>query len=144
MIAPERAREAIAEKHGDEVAVSVLTILDGLGLAVRQRQPGDKRWATTARRLQRDPEFAERHAATKRRDRHRAQNATVDGAGRRGLPWTGPELELVARTDLTVDQVAQMTGRTHYGVEMQRRKLRDDPRKLSLAGVRVGAGGGES
>jgi len=135
VIASERAHAAIAARHGEQVASSVLAIIDDLGLAIRRRQPGDKRWATTARRLGIDPRFRERHAQIKRRDKDRAQNATMPTAGRRGMPWTGPELEIVARADLTAEQAAQMTGRTYHGVETQRRRLGIDPRKADLAGA---------
>lgn len=138
--APERAREAIAARYGDTIATSVLAILDDLGLAVRRRQPGDKRWATIARRLRADEAARERHAHNKRHDKLRAQNSTMPTAGRRGLTWTGPELEIVARTDLTAEQAAQMLGRTYHGVAMQRRKLGIDPRKRDLAGERTSQG----
>jgi hypothetical protein len=135
LTAPERAHAAIAAKHGDGLAASVMQIIDGLGLAVRRRQPSDQRWATTAQRLRLDDEFRGRHAEIKRRDKDRAQHSTMPTAGRRGMPWTGPELEIAARADLTAEQAAQMTGRTYHGVAEQRRKLGIDPRKRDLAGT---------
>lgn len=135
LTASERAHAAIAAKHGDGLATSVLQILDDLGLVARHRQPGDQRWATIARRLHSDAKFRERHAAHKSRDKTRAQHTTLPTAGRRGMPWTGPELEIVARTDLTAEQAAQMTGRTYHGVADQRRKIGIDPRKRDLAGT---------
>ena len=44
-------------------------------------------------------------------------------ASRLGQPWTGPERELAARTDLTAHQVALMTGRTSGAVHRMRRTL---------------------
>lgn len=57
--------------------------------------------------------------------------------GRRGdaPPWTGPELEIAARKDLTATQVARMIGRSPNAVQKIRTKLRRDPRKVLLAGV---------
>jgi hypothetical protein len=49
--------------------------------------------------------------------------------------WTGPELELAARQDLTALQVANAVGRTEAAVRTIRRKIRRDPRKANLAGV---------
>lgn len=49
--------------------------------------------------------------------------------------WTGPELELAARADLTALQVANAIGRTVNAVRGARRQLRIDPRKINLAGV---------
>lgn len=61
---------------------------------------------------------------------------TRSQARRNGYQWTGPELEIVAREDLTVKQAALMLGRTFYAVETQRKKLRSgDPKTTRLAGV---------
>lgn len=49
--------------------------------------------------------------------------------------WTGPELEIVARTDLTAREAAVMLGRTLYAVKHQRKAIRNDPRKARLADV---------
>lgn len=49
--------------------------------------------------------------------------------------WTGPELELAARADLTALQVANAIGRTVNAVRGARRQLRIDPRKINLAGI---------
>lgn len=61
---------------------------------------------------------------------------TVDGAARRGHEWTGPELELAARDDLTAVEIARMLGRTRYAVTSMRYKLRREPAKQRLAGQR--------
>ena len=52
------------------------------------------------------------------------QAQTAATALRRGAPWTGPEMELVARDDLTVTEVAQMIGRTFHAVSHARSALR--------------------
>jgi hypothetical protein len=62
-------------------------------------------------------------------------NTTLDIAINHGKEWTGPELELAARSDLTAKEVASMLGRTLFAVECVRVKLKDDPRKIKLAGV---------
>lgn len=46
-----------------------------------------------------------------------------DRARNSGREWTERELALVARTDLTVAEVARMTGRTYDGTREKRRQL---------------------
>lgn len=77
------------------------------------------------------------------KDKDRAQRWSVSSyerslskAHRHGHEWTGPELELLARPDLSTRQLAEMLGRTTYAVEYQRTKLRKgEPRSVTLAGV---------
>lgn len=59
---------------------------------------------------------------------------TLPTARNRRKEWTGPELELASRTDLTAVQVALMIGRTASAVETQRSNMRRDPRRARLAG----------
>ena len=63
-----------------------------------------------------------------KRDYEREHYAAEHGeelaqASRLGQPWTGPERELAARTDLTAHQVALMTGRTSGAFHRMRRTL---------------------
>lgn len=69
---------------------------------------------------------------------HRKRNAeTLDKAHRLRAQWTGPELEVVARTDLTPMQKAQILGRSVSGVETMMWKLRrQEPTPNWLAGQR--------
>jgi hypothetical protein len=60
---------------------------------------------------------------------------TRDSARHHYEMWTGPQLEIAAREDLTARQVAVMTGRTLYAVYSARHRLREDPRIISLAGL---------
>lgn len=46
--------------------------------------------------------------------------------------WTGPELEIAARKDLSASQVAKMLGRTIYAVKTVRIELARDPRKFKM------------
>lgn len=62
----------------------------------------------------------------------RAQAETSDQARNHGKEWTGPELDLAARNDLTAKQVALLLGRTLKAVRVQRHLIRVDPRKLAL------------
>jgi hypothetical protein len=71
--------------------------------------------------------------AKSRRDR---QAETLSAAQRRYYVWTGPEMEIAAREDLTSKEVALKLGRTLYAVKTMREKLRRDPRKQFLAGQR--------
>lgn len=60
---------------------------------------------------------------------------TREAAHRSGLQWTGIELELASRDDLTVAAVASMTGRSYEAVVHARRKVRVDPKWAQVAGV---------
>lgn len=63
------------------------------------------------------------------------QAQTLQRATRRGQQWTGPELELVARTDLTMKQAALALGRTYAAVRAMRLKVKADPKTIHLAGL---------
>lgn len=76
-------------------------------------------------------EIAARNTARKRRE----QSESLASATRYGYQWTGPELEVAARRDLTAAQVAAMIGRTVTAVTKMRQKLRDDPKTINLAGL---------
>jgi hypothetical protein len=66
----------------------------------------------------------------------RRQARTLEQAKRHRYMWTGPELEIAARSDLTVQQIALMLGRTYYAVRGMRWLVRQgDPRKAFLAGL---------
>lgn len=70
------------------------------------------------------------------RNRHAARQAeTLSHATNCYKQWTGPELEIAARDDLTVTEAALMLGRTWKAVRVMRSKLRTDPRKIQLAGL---------
>lgn len=62
------------------------------------------------------------------------QVSTRQTASRHGYTWTGPELEIVARLDLTLTQAAEMLGRTYIAVSAKRHQLKEDPRVIALAG----------
>jgi hypothetical protein len=62
------------------------------------------------------------------------QAESVAGAANHGKEWTGPELEVLARDDLTAQQKALLLKRTNAAVKNMLRKLRVDPRKQRLAG----------
>jgi hypothetical protein len=65
----------------------------------------------------------------------RAQAETLERATRYRFQWTGPELELAARRDLTSKEVALMIGRTMVAVQRMRQNLDRDPAKQFLAGL---------
>lgn len=85
-----------------------------------------------ARRREKDPERVRWKANHKFA---RGQEATRPTASRSRQQWTGPELEMAARGDLTARQVALMTGRTYAAVQNMRKRLRDDPKTINLAGI---------
>jgi hypothetical protein len=72
-----------------------------------------------------------------------AQSSTADRATRRFYPWTGPELELAARKDLTAREVALRLGRSYSAVVTMRGKLKSDPKTINLAGLAEGSDPGD-
>lgn len=103
------------------------------------RRAADKRrYDTEAYREWQRGRYAERpeeSRARSRADYGKRQRETLPTAVNRGKQWTGPELEIAAREDLTATQVALMLGRTEAAVRVMRHKLREDPRKINLAGL---------
>lgn len=70
----------------------------------------------------------ERHQEEQRLAKAKASNQRKE--------WTGPELELVMRRDLTDRQKAEILGRTFYAVRHIIRKVNaGDPKKVNLAGL---------
>ena len=70
-----------------------------------------------------------------RRAWRKAQDETVERASRSRQEWTGPELELLTRTDLTNREKALLIGRTYAAVRGMIVKMQLDPRKARLAGL---------
>lgn len=66
---------------------------------------------------------------------HQSQRKSLEQAGNRGKEWTGPELELVARQDLTLNQLAEMLGRSFGAVCTARHKANHDPKFIELLGA---------
>jgi len=65
------------------------------------------------------------------------RDAVVEsGACRYGYLWTGAELEIVTRTDLTVAELAVLLGRTQSAVVSARVRATTDPKWLAIQGVR--------
>jgi hypothetical protein len=89
-------------------------------------EPAAKRWRK--RNRQAIGERDSRRFAT-------AQEQTRETASRHYCQWTGPELELAAREDLSAREVAVMIGRTLAAVQYMRRRLKDDPKTVNLAGI---------
>lgn len=68
--------------------------------------------------------------------RHKLRNAkSRDTATRSGQQWTGPELDIAMRDDLTATQAAAMLGRTIRAVENARHLCRYDPKYINLLGA---------
>lgn len=87
-----------------------------------------KKYPSTATRRRPSTEQARSYL-----DNDRARNAAVreTKAPRNGYQWTGPELEIASREDLTVAEIAEMTGRTLFAVRRMRSRLRVDPRMFN-------------
>lgn len=73
----------------------------------------------------------------RKRDRQaaRANAATLESAVNHYKQWTGPEMEIAARADLTARQAALMIGRSMKAVKTMRMRLRNDPKYRNAAGV---------
>ena len=92
----------------------------------------DKTRAWNRRQYHANPE---KYRASNRRREKLVNDVSRESASHHGEPWTGPQLELAARDDLTAVQVAPMLGRTVAAVRMMRAKLREDPKIIMLAGL---------
>lgn len=72
------------------------------------------------------------------RQEARSKNeATQEMASNKGKEWTGPELEIVARNDLTAKEKAAMLKRTLYSVQAAVHRAQHDPAWIEGFGVRV-------
>lgn len=89
-------------------------------------------------RMKRDEVYRRKNIQRADRNKKRVNDKLRDTASRHGQQWTGPELEIATRRDLSAAQVAKMLGRTLYGVKHQRSLLaQNNPVKTWLAGVAV-------
>ena len=89
------------------------------------------------RRYAADEAFREKMRKRYRENYKDWQQESRQMAERYGEQWTGPELELAARGDLTTRQLAQMLGRTFAAVDAMRNRIRrGDPTANWLAGRR--------
>lgn len=74
-------------------------------------------------------------AAQKAALEHEQWRQTVARATRYGAAWTGPELEIAARPDLTAMDAALMLGRTVKAVRHARSRVRNEPKWAMVAGL---------
>ncbi len=58
-------------------------------------------------------------------DMKRVQDETLDRAVKRYEPYTGADMEIIAREDLTVKEKAILLGRSYYGVATMLKKYRE-------------------
>lgn len=93
-------------------------------------------------RMERDDDYRRRQRRRTDRNRKRANDTALDQATNHSKQWTGPELEIAMRDDLTARQVAAMLGRTIYAVKHMRRLVKIDPRKDRLANLPIAPGHG--
>lgn len=78
-------------------------------------------------------------AARERQGRwqRKANAESLERATRHHAQWTGPEMELAARRDLSATGVAAITGRTMWAVRTMRSRLNREPSLQWLAGQRT-------
>lgn len=65
-----------------------------------------------------------------------AQQASLQGAVRHYYQWTGAELEVAARRELTAGRVAEITGRTIAAVRSKRKQLYKEPKWQKVIGMK--------
>lgn len=65
----------------------------------------------------------------------KVKSETAPGARNARKEWTGPELELAARDDLSVTEIARRLGRTYAAVAVIRHKIRHDPKTMNFVGL---------
>lgn len=75
-----------------------------------------------------EPVKRENRLREQRMKHKRLQDITGDRAHHRYQQWTGAELELLERNDLTYQQIATMTGRTYDAVHAAKKRLRLEPK----------------
>ena len=86
-------------------------------------------------RMREDETFRQRFTDITKQSRDARQAETVSTATNARKVWTGPELELLGRDDLSHAQMARMLGRSLYAVRHKLRKLNaGDPKVTRLAG----------
>ena len=114
----------------DEIVQFVLDNADNLTKVVQRLKPYAFNPENAA---EREREYQRTHVHARR---VRRNDESREKAARHRSEWTGPELELADREDLTAAQVAAMTGRTIKAVKTIRTKLRRDVRLQELRGMR--------
>lgn len=76
-----------------------------------------------------------RNRAGQSRSKARAQQDTLPTAHHHGYQWTGPELEVALRNDLTTREKAKILGRSYAATNTARQKALHDPKWVRVAGV---------
>jgi hypothetical protein len=56
---------------------------------------------------------------------------------RGGYQWTGPEMEIIERDDLTARQAGLMIGRSIFAVQRRREAIRNEPKLQRVLGAQT-------
>lgn len=75
------------------------------------------------------------HSKSKTRRRLANNDITRKSAAKAGARWTGPELEIATRPDLTAREAARLLGRSYVAIEHARARCLRDPRYVALLGA---------
>ena len=78
-----------------------------------------------------------RVAANKRSTRSRQRANTAMPQPRGGYQWTGPEMEIIERDDLTARQAGLMIGRSIFAVQRRREAIRNEPKLQRVLGAQT-------
>lgn len=65
----------------------------------------------------------------------RRANLKTQGGRAHGNQWTGPEMEIASRHDLTLTQIAKILGRTMCAVQGIRYRMKHDPKTTQVVGL---------
>lgn len=95
----------------------------------REQQP------EAIRAVKRDYYRRNRETISRQRRQYREATRSAAESRRSGYQWTGPELELASRDDLTHGQVAEKLGRSLAAVKTMRWRLRSEPLLSHIAGT---------
>lgn len=75
------------------------------------------------------------HARVAREWWDQANAQTKSNAHHHGDQWTGPEIEMALREDLSIKELARLLGRSAYAIASIRYKATHDPKWISIAGL---------
>jgi hypothetical protein len=125
-------RGRISQNHRRYRAANPDTVRDRTRSYYHGRRNKEKALAANRKHY---AENIEKHKTRDREGYISAYSETLQNASNHRKEWTGPELEIAGDLSRTAREVALMLGRTINSVRHIRRALRDDPRKIKVAGI---------
>ena len=134
-----RARERqYKEQHREEIRERDRRYREANRDELRERRKNWARNTDPAATREQQRRYRESHRDKIQRYQRRLKRLNAesrDQATRHGQQWTGPEMEIAARDDLPVAELARMLGRTIASVTTMRAALRTEPKYQQVAGL---------